>query len=389
MHQENKRYSELAEKWLKGTITEEEMNEFSEWYDNTENEILNIPYDFAGSEEELRKRLLSGIRKRRRRSGRVVSLTRGSIAKLAVASAVIVTSTLSLLYITREYLSAEENNQIVTLAKRDTIMPGGNKAVLILGDGIEVILDTATSGTIAENTHTRVIKLDDGQLAYSRLADSDSPVSYNTLSTPQGGQYSITLVDGTRVWLNSSSSLRFPTSFRDAERIVELSGEAYFEVAQNRDKPFKVKVNDVEVKVLGTHFNVMAYKDEATMNTTLLEGSVSVNKTKETILLTPGQQAQVRANGPIRIIRNADTEQAIAWKNGFFNFNGSDIQTTMRQIARWYDIEVIFEDNITEHFNGTIVRDASIEKVLRILELTGVVQFTRQGRKIFVRVSKD
>ena len=385
MHQENKRYSELAEKWLKGTITEEERNEFSEWYDNTDNEILNIPHDFAGSEEELRKRLLSGIKKRQRHSGRVVSLTRGSLAKLAVASAVVVTSTLSLLYITREYLSSEENDPVVTLAKKDTIIPGGNKAVLILGDGTEVILDTATSGTIAENTHTRVIKLDDGQLAYSRLADVDAPVSYNTLSTPRGGQYAITLVDGTRVWLNSSSSIRFPTSFRDPERIVELSGEAYFEVAHNRDKPFKVKVNDVEVKVLGTHFNIMAYKDETIINATLLEGAVSVSKLKETVFLNPGQQAQIGGNGKIGIIKNADTEQAIAWKNGFFNFNGSDIETTMRQIARWYDIEVIYEDKITEHFNGTILRNATIEKVLKMLELTGVVRFNIQGRKIFVR----
>jgi ferric-dicitrate binding protein FerR (iron transport regulator) len=156
-------------------------------------------------------------------------------------------------------------------------------------------------------------------------------------------------------------------------------------VAHHTNKPFKVKVNDTEVKVLGTHFNIMAYHDEKAINTTLLEGSVSISKRKETVLLKPGQQAQIQENGKIDIVRNADVEQAIAWKNGVFNFNGSDIETTMRQIARWYDIEVIYEDKISEHFNGTIPRNASIEKVLTMLEYTGVVHFNMQKRKIIVR----
>src|SRR5215204_296334 len=384
MHQENKCYSELAAKWLKGKITEEEMNEFSEWFDDTDNEILNVPPGFAGSEKELRERILSGIRKRRQHPRRIIYFTKNPLTKLAVASAVIITSTLCVLYITGKHLFPAESNSAVAVSKRDTIVPGGNKAVLILGDGTEVVLDTATSGTIAQNPHSRVIKLDDGELVYSALKDANVAVTYNTLSTPRGGQYAITLVDGTRVWLNSSSSLRFPTSFRDPERIVELSGEAYFEVVQNGDKPFKVKVNDVEFKVLGTHFNIMAYKDETTINTTLIEGSVAVSKLKETVTLNPGQQARIRENGKIGIIKNADTEQAIAWKNGFFNFTGSDIETTMRQIARWYDIEVIYEDKITEHFNGTILRNASIERVLKMLEFTAVVHFDIQGRKISV-----
>ena len=385
MHQENKRYSELAEKWLKGTITQAEMNEFSEWYDNTDHEVINIPECFAGSEEELHDRMLLAIKKRRKELLQNVYLTRTSFVKLTVAAVSIIASTLSVIYIKSKDASQEENNSITAVSKRDTILPGRNKAVLILGDGSEVLLDTVTSGAIAENVDARVVKLDDGELSYSALADINAPVSYNTLSTPRGGQYAITLVDGTRVWLNSSSSLRFPTSFRDPERTVELSGEAYFEVAQNREKPFTVKVNDVAVKALGTHFNIMAYKDEATINTTLMEGSVAISKWKETVRLNPGQQAQISENGKIGIVKNADIEQAIAWKKGFFNFSGSDIETTMRQIARWYNIEVIYESKITEHFNGTILRNASIERVLRMLEFTGVVSFDIQGRKIFVR----
>jgi ferric-dicitrate binding protein FerR (iron transport regulator) len=385
MHQENKRYSELAEKWLKGTITQEEMNEFSEWYDNMDHEVLNIPEGFAGSEEELHNRMLLAIKKRRNEPLQNVYLTRTSFVKLTVPAVLIIASTLSVLYIKTKDASQEENNSITAVSKRDTIVPGRNKAVLILGDGSEVLLDTVTSGAIAENVDARVVKLDEGELSYSALADINAPVSYNILSTPRGGQYAITLVDGTRVWLNSSSSLRFPTSFRDPERTVELSGEAYFEVAQNREKPFTVKVNDVEVKALGTHFNIMAYEDERTINTTLMEGLVAVSKRKEIVRLNPGQQAQISENGKIGIVKNADTEQAIAWKNGFFNFTGSDIETTMRQIARWYNIEVIYESKITEHFNGTILRNASIERVLRMLEFTGVVSFDIQGRKIFVR----
>ena len=383
MHQENHRYNELAEKWLKGTITEKEVKEFSDWYD-TDNESLDIPQEFAGSEEQLRKRIFSRIKRRQRQSGRIVYLTRNPLVKLAVASAVIVISTASLLYISSHQVSTVENKSVAAATSPGTIVPGGNKAVLILDDGSEVVLDGAVKGTIAENSDSKVVKLEDGQLACSGTNNPSRAVTYNTLSTPRGGQYSITLVDGTKVWLNSSSSLRFPTYFMESERIVELSGEAYFEVATNRDKPFKVKVSDVEVKVLGTHFNIMAYKDEKAIKTTLLEGSVAVSNFTETVSLTPGQQAQIAGNG-IGIIKNADTDQAIAWKNGFFNFDGSDIETTMRQIARWYDVEVIYEGKTTEHFNGTILRNASIEKVLKMLAFTGVVTFSTEGRKIFVR----
>ena len=384
MHQENKRYAELAEKWLNGTITKEEAAEFSEWYDSTDDSILTIPPTYAGSEEELRKRILSNIKKNQKRPSPVFSL---SLAKLAVASVGVIICGASILYfLNRNHAPVHKNDLPVnSVVQRDTIIPGGNRAVLVLEDGTEVLLDTVGRGTIAENAHTKVTKLDDGELAYSSAAANEGSVSFNTLTTPKGGQYAITLVDGTRVWLNSASSIRFPTSFKGSERTVELTGEAYFEVARHHSMVFKVKVNDIEVKVLGTHFNIMAYNDEAAVNTTLLEGSVSINRQKEIVLLRPGQQAQIKASEKIGIIKNADIGQAIAWKNGIFNFNGSDIEATMRQIARWYDIEVIYEDKITEHFNGSIPRNASIEKVLNMLEHTGVVHFNRQGRKIFVR----
>ena len=384
MAQLNKRYYELAEKWLNGTITEEEKKEFSEWYNNNEDTILNIPEKFASSEEKLRTRILSAISKKQRSTARISILKKPAI--LATASCVLIFVAFSLFFFSREKQDDRiENTTVIPPLKNDTILPGGNRAILVLGDGTKLVLDTASNGTIAEDVHAKVIKLDDGQLAYSSSDQPNKPVTYNTLSTPRGGQYAITLADGTTVWLNSASSLRFPSSFTHPSRIVELSGEGYFEVATNKERPFIVRVNNLEVKVLGTHFNIMAYKDEFSTNTTLIEGSVLIGQQKETATLRPGQQAQVSNNGNIGIIKNADVDQAVAWKNGFFNFNGSDIETTMRQIARWYDIEVTIENKIIEHFYGSIPRNSTIEKVLQMLQHTGVVHFARQGRKVFVR----
>ncbi|MGZ5135574.1 MAG: FecR family protein [Flavitalea sp.] len=384
MAQLNKRYYELAEKWLNGTITEEEKKEFSEWYNNDEDTILNIPEKFASSEEKLRTRILSAISKKQRSSARISILKKP--AAFATALCVLIFVSFSLFYFSREKPDDRiVNTTVIPPLKDDTILPGGNKAILVLGDGTELVLDSASNGTIAEDVHAKVIKLDDGQLAYTSSDQSNKPVTYNTLSTPRGGQYAITITDGTKVWLNSASSLRFPSVFEHSSRIVELSGEGYFEVAPSKEKPFIVRVNNIEVKVLGTHFNVMAYNDELSINTTLIEGSVLVSQQVETATLRPGQQAQVSHNGKIGIIKNADVEQAVAWKNGVFNFNGSDIESTMRQISRWYDIEVTIENKITEHFYGSIPRNSTIEKVLQMLEYTGVVHFTREGRKVFVR----
>jgi transmembrane sensor len=379
MHQENKRYYELAEKWLNGTITKEEMKEFSEWYDSNENPILDIPEKFASSEEELRQRILVKILKTQKRGP--FALKKANRLKWAAASVLILVAVASLFYLTRKFPATNESVFIGQPTLSDTVVPGGNKAMLVLGDGTKVLLDTANNGVIAD---TRFTKLDDGQLACLPIGENNPRVNYNTLTTPRGGQYSITLADGTRVWLNSASSLRFPDAFSMEERNVELTGEGYFEVAKN-DKPFKVKVGDVQVQVLGTHFNIMAYTDEISINTTVLEGSVLVRRQNAVATLKTGQEAQADQHGKIGINKNANIEQAIAWKNGIFNFSGSNIESTMRQIARWYDIEVVYEDTIGEHFNGSIVRNSSIEKVLKMLEHTGVVHFTLKGRKVCVR----
>ncbi len=383
MKQQDERYYQLAQKWLDGTITEEEKKEFTEWYNSGQDTPLEIPGHFAHSEEELRQRLFKSITKNKNQGAALITFNISPLRKV-VAACIIVVAGSVVLYLQTHFKNETHVAQKPIQRPKATIVPGGNKAVLVLADGSEVILDTAMNGTIAHNQTMRVIKLADGQLAYSSLKKSAAAISSNTLSTPRGGQYSITLSDGTKVWLNSASSLRFPTAFAGLQRSVELRGEAYFEVAKNPSQPFTVKVNDMEVQVLGTHFNVMAYEDEETIKTTLLEGAVRVQKNNANAFLKPGQQAQVGQLGAIRIKEDADVEKAIAWKNGLFTFEGATIESVMRQLQRWYNIEVVHQEKITDHFTGTISRNVGIDKVFQMLELTGAVHFTIKGTQVIV-----
>jgi ferric-dicitrate binding protein FerR (iron transport regulator) len=214
-------------------------------------------------------------------------------------------------------------------------------------------------------------------------------LAYNEIRTPRGGQYRVVLSDGTQVWLNAASSMRFPVVFPEGERRVELRGEAYFEVAKDTAKPFRVEAPGSLVEVLGTHFNVNAYDDESTVRTTLLEGRVSVRSTRGGMadrkrVLMQGQQASVTQDGTVRVTSDADTEEAVAWKNGRFHFNSSDLRSIMRQVARWYDAEVVFEGDPELHFTGQITRKDEVATVLRMLEMTGEVRFRIEGRRILV-----
>lgn len=263
------------------------------------------------------------------------------------------------------------------------VNPGGNKAVLTLADGSAIILDSNINGTLATQGNIQILK-SKGVLSYNNSGKKNVPSLYNTVSTPRGGQYQLILADGTKVWLNAASSLRFPASFPGHERRVELTGEAYFEVAKNAAVPFKVQVNGMEVHVLGTHFNINSYDDESVVRTTLLEGSVRINKNKNSGLLKPGQQAQVGDDGKIRVIDHADLVEAIAWKDGNFQFDKADIHAVMRQIARWYDVDVAYQGKIYSHFGGTISRDVKLSQVLNMLELTGEVKFEIKDRSVVV-----
>lgn len=280
------------------------------------------------------------------------------------------------------YFNKTSEKQIAKVEVKNDVAPGGNKAILTLADGSQIILDNAKNGNVTQQGNTKVIKLDDGQLAYNTTSEN-GVVLYNTISTPKGGQYQVILADGSKVLMNAESSLRFPTSFSGKERNVELKGEGYFEVAKNKSKPFHVKVNDLDVMVLGTHFNINAYANERAVKTTLLEGSVKVAAANVSTVLKAGQQA-ILANGQLTKNNAEDLDEIIAWKEGVFYFNNADIQQIMKQVERWYDIEVEYAGAITkDKFSGKISRSANLSKVLSILSYSNV-HFKLEGKKLTV-----
>jgi len=260
--------------------------------------------------------------------------------------------------------------------------PGRDAAVLTLSDGRTIILDS-TRGTISQQGGATVINLN-GQVSYANTAkDKPAPVVYNTISTARGNQYQLILADGSKVWLNSASSLRFPTAFTGDNREVELDGEGYFEIAKNPNKPFHVKTKTQDVEVLGTHFNVNAYNDEGSTKTTLLEGAVKVRqwamvngqlKTENEAMLNPGEQAVLsQAHSPFTIDHSPDLEQVMAWKNGWFEFDNTDIKAIMRQISRWYDVDIRYEVKLdSQTYGGRISRNINLSNILKMLELYGV-----------------
>jgi transmembrane sensor len=256
---------------------------------------------------------------------------------------------------------------------KQQIVPGGNKAILTLANGTKIVLNEARSGTLVTQGSTLVKKEGDGRLAYDILEtpDVDDNLSYNTVATPRGGQYNIILPDGTNVWLNAESSLRFPTVFNGDHRNVELTGEAYFEVAKDKHKPFTITANAVKVEVLGTHFNVNAYNDESTINTVLLEGRVKVSS-NTTVMLSPGQQAKFNRRLKTIAVGDADIEEAVAWKNGYFMFANEDLHKIMRKVSRWYNVDVVYKDDLADlTFWGNVSRFENVSQVLKTLELTG------------------
>jgi ferric-dicitrate binding protein FerR (iron transport regulator) len=267
---------------------------------------------------------------------------------------------------------------------KNDVDPGGDKAILTLADGSTIILDNEQNGELVQQGNTKVIKLG-GRLTYASSDSGNVSVLYNTITTPRGGQYQIILEDGSAVWLNAASSLRFPTVFAGQERRVEINGEAYFEVAKNKKMPFVVSVNGAEVQVLGTHFNVMAYEDEQSLRTTLLEGAVKFVKGSNSVTLKPGQQSQLIENGDIRVQSSINVEKVVSWKNGYFHFDGEDIDAVSKQLARWYDVEVTVSKLIEDRFFAEIPRDTKLLEALRALELTGKVHFKLEGRKLVVK----
>lgn len=293
------------------------------------------------------------------------------------------------------FLSGIKNSnspQSISRQEKVKVVPGGNKALLTLADGSQVILDSSLNGVISRQGNVQVVKTQDGKLSY-RVASAGkaTQLSYNTITTPRGGQYQVTLPDGTAIWLNSVSSITFPTAFNEKERVVQITGEAYFEVSQLISKntpekvPFVVQAADSRITVLGTHFNINAYTDEEAIRTTLTEGAVSVSSGTASVLISPGEQATLVKDKGYYKITHPDIEEVLAWKNGMFLFKNTSMQAIMRRIARWYDVSVRYQADVSGiMYSGGLSRKDSIEKLLELLELDGRVHFELKGRELSV-----
>lgn len=409
------RISYLLQQYSNGRASREEVEEMFGLLQSEENETLlkHLILDKKNDEEEeislpfrnwdrmwqrIRPAALSPVRQRTL-----------SIGWVRVAAAVMLVVMGGVAY---QFFSNRKTNRTMPLAEThysNDIQPGGHKAILTLANGATIVLDSAHKGVIGQQGNTSIVKVDAGALAYKGAASNKlsaaSEVSYNAISTPRGGQYQVVLPDGSKVWLNAASSLRFPTSFVGKERLVELTGEAYFEIAKNTAMPFRVFVapplgsgrEGMNVKVLGTHFNIKAYSNEQNIQTTLLEGAVKLelplpagagrgmNGKISELRLQPGRQAIADNATQTLSVIEANTEQVVAWKNGMFRFRETSIRELMREVERWYNVDVVYHtDKVDQDFTGVVPRTQNISALLKILELTGTVHFQIEGRKIVV-----
>jgi len=319
--------------------------------------------------------------------GKVVQLQKRNW-KYAVAAAAILVVMTTVYYLSKPESWGEEKITARVSKKTNSynndVPPGSDKAILTLADGSTIALDDAQDGDLTNQGNTKLIKLN-GQLAYDPIKNKPGEIVYNTITTPRGGKFKIELPDGSIVWLNAASSLHFPTAFAGKSRKVQMTGEAYFEIARNKDKPFIVDVNGAEVQVLGTHFNIMAYDDEESMETTLLEGSVKFTSGKNFNTLVPGQQSQLMKNGELKMVNHVDVESVVSWKNGMFHFQNADIEEVMRQLSRWYNVEVVFKgQSVHDPLHAELPLNTNLSDALNALESAGSAKFQIEDKRIIV-----
>lgn len=376
--------AELILKFLKGELSKEEQKNLEQWrLEDPDNELLFQELsDASYLTEELKffqsLKTDAAWEKLSSHAFATPKKAKYSYAKLFrwAAAASIVFITFLFLYM---YPSVREKSSLTKIS-----MPAGsNIAKLILADGSIIPLDKASDGEIAHQGSTKIIKV--GDLISYTPSGKERSNDYNTIETPMGGQYQLILSDGSKVWLNAASSLKFPAYFQGTKRIVELKGEGYFEVAHKSSQPFQVLLsNDSKIEVLGTSFNVNTYKDEKINRATLLKGKLRIVTKTDSQILEPGNQAQFEENSSIQLSENADLEEVMAWKNGNFIFNSRDIKSIMRQISRWYNVEVKYEGKINqETFSGIVSRQSNLSQVLKIME-EGGVKFKIENKTITV-----
>ncbi|SEL99989.1 FecR family protein [Chitinophaga rupis] len=306
---------------------------------------------------------------------------KGYIIKIAAAAAIVIALSVSFWI----YKAKSPTERLSYQAKSTEIPPGANKAILILSNGAKIDLQAAQSGKIAYQAGAVVSKRADGKIDYAATAKPGTAAALNTLSVPKGGQYELTLPDGTLVWLNAASSLTFPVAFTGKERQVKLTGEAYFEVAKDPGKPFLVNVDGKQtVEVLGTHFDIKAYNDDPEIRTTLLEGSVKVSCKNSHAIIKPGQMAVNDLKAPLSV-RNADLDEVMGWKNGLFVFNDERMEDVLRIAARWYDVDVEYQTDVSQKkLRGIVSKYNNIRELLDNITITSGIHYKIEGRRVIL-----
>jgi len=377
-----KYFLEILEKYNNGDATGEEIEFLEKFYDAFD---LNDDLIIEEEEKEIQDIKLSIKRKVDQQIDQIILPRRNERKKVWLwyaAAVVIVFLSVSV------YLFIKPTPSGIDAAAH--ILPGGNRAMLTLSNGTKIVLDDAHKGQIAKQSNISITKTGGNQIVYTTgsTTTDNKQLAYqlqNTISTPNGGQYSLVLPDGTKVMLNAASSLTYPAAFHGTERLVQLTGEAYFEVAKNKKMPFRVKSANQTVEVLGTHFNINSYQDETSIKTTLLEGAVKVSSGSASIAIIPGQQAVVNRVGEGEVSKHTvDVDKETAWKDGLFSFQNDDLKSIMRQVARWYDVKIVYADNLpNEKFIGEISRSSNLSDVFKILELNNV-HFEVEGKIVTV-----
>lgn len=371
----------LIEKYLAGECSQQEEGLIEQWYDQfDEGHVLEFFNGNAANIEESLQRSRGEIERRIRDAAALRLRTKRRQYALWLSAAAILAVVCTLVF----YKQPSKTGIAIVSPVINDVPAGGNKATLTLADGTTVPLDSLGSKSIATQGHTRITQAG-ASLAYAGVSPNDrSGEVFNTVTTPRGGQYQVVLGDGTRIWLNAASSLRFPVAFTGSRRRVILNGEGYFEVAKDKSRVFEVIANQDTVQVLGTHFNVNGYRDNGKIITTLLEGRVRVAMGQTAATLEPGQQAIVASDQDVDINRHANVEDAVAWHEGMFSFNSLSIEEILQQVSRWYDVEIVYEGQKPDgSYSGKISRNTNLSEVLKILAFNGI-RHRLDGRRLII-----
>jgi hypothetical protein len=387
----------LLHKYLLGMPAFEEKVKVEKWYED-----IDESGDIAGSDElsQIKEQIYQRTWDKLNPGAKVIPIYKRPFFRVAVAAVVAVFVTSAYFLFINKSKPASTIAKVPThVLKNDVTAPAVNKALLTLGNGKTIVLDSVSNGLLAQQGNAMVSKLSSDKITYNASNNGAAPIQYNTLTVPKGSKpVQLVLADGSEVWLDVASSITYPTAFAGKERKVEITGEAYFQVAPLALKgghgrvPFVVSVSStlanrkgVEIQVLGTHFNVNAYDDEHSLKVTLLEGAVKVERHgSESLNIQPGQQAEINAQGKLELNKEVDVDEVMSWKNNWFNFNSLTVPEIMQQIERWYDVSVTYQGKLNnKHFSGIVSRNNKVSEVLKIMEQAGI-KFKIEGRNITV-----